>query len=395
MKRHVTIIVVGVVLVVWSASDLLAQPGRRGRGGKPVAGALPKKSRKPAGFNGKAKSGPVKVAPTWRGSKPTRKPSGAKATLKPAGAKASAITGLKPNGLPGAPSGKGGATGLKPLGGSLSKPTFGSGTPGLKPKPGIGSALSSGTGGGPGLKPAISPKSIASKLPHGKPAIGPPLPWHWHSHPQHHHHHHHWHHWGYRPWVWATWPRLRAWIACPVRSVTYCYYVTNGYVYNGDTQVASVVQYAEQANEIAESAEELDEDAEWMSLGVFSVVAKENDDVEVTVQLALAKDGTIGGTYQNSAANVTLPLSGAVDETTQRAAWKIGEQDAVVMETGLENLTKEKSSVLLHFENGTTEAWTMIQAWTMIRMDEEAAKNAIEQVAGSSAVDQFTVSAGS
>lgn len=170
--------------------------------------------------------------------------------------------------------------------------------------------------------------------------------------------------------------------------MTYSYYVTNGYVYNGDTQVASVTQYAEQANEIAETAEEQDEEAEWMALGVFGVVPKEGDPVEATVQLGLAKDGTIGGTYQNSAANVTLPVSGAVDETTQRAAWKIGEQDAVVMETGLENLTKQKSSVLLHFADGTTEAWTLI------RMDEEAAKKAIDQVVGDSAAGDLMAAMG-
>jgi len=378
MKKHVTTIVVGIALVVWFSSDLLAQPGRRGRGGKPAAGSLPKKSGKPPVSTSKKKSGPAKLAPTFGGTKPTIKPSGTKAKLKPSGGTASATPGLKPSRLLGLPSGKGGATGLKPLGSSSPKPGLGGSTLGLKPKSGIGSALSPGTGGGPGLKPALSPKSIASKLPHGKPAIG--SPWHWHAH---HHHNHHWHQWGYRPWVCATWSGLRAWIGGPVRPVTYTYYVSNGYVYNGDAQVASVTQYAEQADEIAETAEEQDEDAEWMALGVFGVVPKEGDQVEATMQLGLAKDGTIGGTYQNSAANVTLPLSGAVDETTQRAAWKIGEQDAVVMETGLENLTKEKSSVLLHFENGITEAWTMI------RMDEEAAKNAIGQVVGNSVVEQL------
>ncbi len=381
MKNCAVVTAVVVALVVWVASDALAQPGRPGAGGKPGAKASPKAPgvAKPAG-------------------NPTARPGVGTSPAKPNIPKVfSKHSPTKPSTLPGVFPGKGGKPGLKPGGGSSFKPGLGGGLSGLKPRPGIspglkpgiggGSNPKFGIGGGPGLKPAISPKAIAGKFPHGKPAIGPPLLWHLH-HPHHNHHHHcHWHHWNYRPWVWATWRGLHGWLGYPARPIVYSYYVSGGYVYNGGTQITTVAQYAEQANEIAESAEEQDEDAEWMSLGVFGIVQNEGDDVEVTVQLALAKDGTIGGTYRNTAVDVTLPVSGAVDESTQRAAWEIGEDDAVVMETGLENLTKDKSSVLLHFDNGVTETWTMI------RMDESAAKEVVAELDDKSSLEQLAKAA--
>lgn len=187
--------------------------------------------------------------------------------------------------------------------------------------------------------------------------------------------------------MWATWRGLRGWLGYPLRPIVYRYYVSGGYIYDGGDQISTVIQYAEQANEIAETAEEQEEDAEWMPMGVFGVVHNEGDDIEVTVQLALAKDGTIGGTYRNTAIDVTLPLAGAVDESTQRAAWKIGDEDAVVMETGLENLAKDKSTVLLHFDNGVTETWQLI------RIDESAAKEVVAELDDKSTLEQLAEAA--
>jgi len=382
MKRHYAVTAVAVVLIVWLSSDVLAQPGRPGAGIKPVAKAPPKAFGKPAVSASKTKPGVAKPA-----ASPTTKPSIPKAFAKPGTAKPLSKPGSKPGVLPGVFPSKGGKPGLKPSVGASLKPGLGGGFSGLKPKAGISPGLKPGSGGGPGLKPGISPKLIAGKFPHGKPIIGPPALWHLHHHHPHHHHYCHWHHWNYQPWKWATWNGLHGWLGYPVRPIAYSYYVSGGYVYNGGTQITTVTQYAEQANDIAEAAEEQEEDAEWMSLGVFGVVPKEGDEVEVTLQLALAKDGTIGGTYRNSAVDVTLPLSGAVDEKTQRAAWRIGEDDPVVMETGVENLTKDKSTVLLHFENGTTETWTMI------RMDESAAKEVVADLGRSTTLEQLAEAA--
>ena len=153
MKRHYAVTAVAVVLIVWLSSDVSAQPGRPSAGIKPGAKAPPKASGKPG----------------------TRKP-----LSKPE---------LKPSTPPGVFLRKGGKPGLKPGGGSSPKLGLGRGFSGLKPKAGLSPVLKPGIGGGPGLKPAISPKLIAGKFPHGKPAIGPPALWHLHHHPHRPHIH--------------------------------------------------------------------------------------------------------------------------------------------------------------------------------------------------------------
>ncbi|NOZ23758.1 MAG: hypothetical protein GXP25_21995 [Planctomycetes bacterium] len=224
--------------------------------------------------------------------------------------------------------------------------------PGLKPG-----------GGRPGWKPGQGPN---------RPGRWPSRPGYWHGYgPTYNVHYrgrYHWYHCGYRPWAWATWGGVCAWIGYTSRPVYYNYVVVDGAVYNGETEVAPAADYAEQATEIADAAQPTAEDVDWMPLGIFGVTPKQGDEVQVTVQLAATKDGTIGGTYENTAENVVLALQGSIDKTTQRAAWKVGEEDAIVMETGLDNLTKDVSTVLLHFPGGVTEAWVMT------RMDKETAK---------------------
>ena len=152
--------------------------------------------------------------------------------------------------------------------------------------------------------------------------------------------------------------------------------VSDGYVYNGDTRVGSTEEYAEQATEIADATEQPADGAEWMPLGVFGIAPQEGQEVQATLQLAATKDGTIGGTYYNPKENTTLDLAGSIDQQTQRAAWKVGEQDAIVMETGVDNFTKDVSTVLLFFEGGVTESWVMT------RMDKETAQKMETEVEG-------------
>lgn len=98
-----------------------------------------------------------------------------------------------------------------------------------------------------------------------------------------------------------------------------------------------------------------------MPVGLFAIVPQGTQDVNVTVQLAVGKNGAIAGTYFNKEGNITLPLQGAIDKTKQRAVWKVGEEEAVTMETGLDSLTKDKSTVILFFSDGVSEVWDMVR----------------------------------
>jgi len=147
-------------------------------------------------------------------------------------------------------------------------------------------------------------------------------------------------------------------------------YYDDGNVYYGDQQAATAEQYAQQAMTIADAgAEELDQVIEsdttdqmdWMSLGVFALTNEEKGAPTMYLQMAVAKDGTISGTYFNSSTDQTQTIQGSVDKRTQRAAWTIGENDQTVLETGIYNLTKDETPVLVHFGTAQTQQWLLVR----------------------------------
>ncbi|MEW6360207.1 MAG: hypothetical protein AB1696_27990 [Planctomycetota bacterium] len=283
---------------------------------------------------------------------------------------------------PGLTPGMGSRPGLVP--GSGTKPGLQPGA-GSRPGPTPGQLSSSRPGAGvrpevrkPGLKPAgaIRPGGKPGERP-TRPGTWPAKPGDWRGYHQGDYHRHcHWRHGRYRPWAWVTWGALCGWIGYSSAPEYYDYGVDDGYVYNGETQVAPVDQYAQQATEIADAAQEQPENADWMPLGVFGIAPQQGQAVQAALQLASTKDGTIGGTYYNSAEGAMLSVAGSIDQQTQQAAWKVGEEDAVVMETGIGNFTKDVSTILLHFPGGVTESWVMT------RMDQQTAKKMEDIVEG-------------
>tara|TARA_R110002111_G_scaffold191869_1_gene258150 strand:- start:41842 stop:42912 length:1071 start_codon:yes stop_codon:yes gene_type:complete len=185
----------------------------------------------------------------------------------------------------------------------------------------------------------------------------------------------HYRRYGYRPWVWTTFGGLSAWIGYnSLAPVVYNYSVSDGYIYNNGAQVAPVTDYESQADQIAGSVPPPENATEWMSVGVFAIVPQGTKDVDVTVQLAVGKNGAVAGTYFKKDGNITLPLQGAIDEAKQRVAWKIGEEDPITMETGLDSLTRDKSTVIIYFSAGVSEIWDML------RIDEETAQLAQQEL---------------
>lgn len=150
--------------------------------------------------------------------------------------------------------------------------------------------------------------------------------------------------------------------------------MSDGYIYNDGQQVASVSDYEAQADQIAESVPPPDDASEWMSVGVFAILPEGVEEVDVTVQLAVGKNGAVAGTYYKSDGDISLPLQGAIDEKNQRVAWKVGEEDAITMETGLDSLTKDQSKVIIYFSEGVSETWNMQ------RIDEDTAKKAQQEI---------------
>ena len=98
-------------------------------------------------------------------------------------------------------------------------------------------------------------------------------------------------------------------------------------------------------------------------------------DSDLLLQLAVTKDGVIGGTLHNQATGETFPVEGMVDKKTQRAAWHYEDANKadVLIETSIYNLTKPDCTALVHF--GPTD----MQVWQLVRLEAPAEGDAPAQ----------------
>jgi hypothetical protein len=146
-----------------------------------------------------------------------------------------------------------------------------------------------------------------------------------------------------------------------------CYYEGDTVYYEGEA-VATADEYAEQAIGFADTGAQTidaaiaaDSDIEWMPLGVFALVHESQGEPTMYMQLQVAEDGTISGTYYNTVSESSQTLQGAVDKESQRAAWSVGDKSQTIVETGLYNLTKDEAPALLHFGTEKTQNWLLVR----------------------------------
>ena len=142
------------------------------------------------------------------------------------------------------------------------------------------------------------------------------------------------------------------------------YFEGDNVVYEGDT-IATTEQYIQQAQDLAASVPEAADPnkVEWLPLGVFALGGSDGDVEESTLflQLAVSKEGIIAGTFQNTATDKAFEVEGMVDSKTQRTAWGPVGEKWPIMETSLFNLTENEASALLHFEDGSSQQWTLVR----------------------------------
>ncbi len=141
---------------------------------------------------------------------------------------------------------------------------------------------------------------------------------------------------------------------------------SNNNVYINGEQVATADEFAQSAAELATVAPPANEQqaaqAEWMPLGTFGVSSNQSD-VEPTrvIQLAVSKEGIVSGTLYNIKTDQTQSVQGQVDKQTQRVAFRIGESENIVVETGLYNLTQDNAPALVHFGQEKVEEWLLVR----------------------------------
>lgn len=134
-----------------------------------------------------------------------------------------------------------------------------------------------------------------------------------------------------------------------------------GYV-NGD-EVGTAEQYYEQAASLATTGaqSEAPADGDWLPLGVFALTKPDQTQSDVSIQLAVNKQGVIRGNYTDTKNDKTQLIQGSVDKQTQRAAFTVGDNTTDLIETGLYNLTKDEAPCLLHFGSERTEQWLLVR----------------------------------
>lgn len=140
----------------------------------------------------------------------------------------------------------------------------------------------------------------------------------------------------------------------------------NNTVYVGGQPIASAESYAMSAAELATvpapASEQEAAAAEWMPLGTFAVSSTQQDvDPGRVLQLAVSKTGIVSGTLYNSTTDSAQSVLGQVDPQTQRVAFRIGENENVIIETGLGNLSQNEAAALVHFGPKQQETWLLVR----------------------------------
>ncbi|RCS41049.1 hypothetical protein DTL42_20890 [Bremerella cremea] len=169
-------------------------------------------------------------------------------------------------------------------------------------------------------------------------------------------------------WQWASWNSVGAWMAYyPATPIYYDYgnnvtYVDNSVYVNGQ-DVGTSQQYYDQASQLATQGAEANapSDGDWMPLGVFALTKTDETKSNVTIQLAINKQGIVRGNYTDNQSGDTQVIQGSVDKKTQRVAFTVGDNKNDVVETGLYNLTKDEAPVLIHFGADKTEQWLLVR----------------------------------
>jgi hypothetical protein len=99
-----------------------------------------------------------------------------------------------------------------------------------------------------------------------------------------------------------------------------------------------------------------------MPLGTFAVSTSEKEtDPSRVMQLAVDRQGIISGTMFNTSTDQTQAIQGQVDKETQRVAFRIGDNENIVAETGLYNLTQSEAQLLVHYGAERTETFLLVR----------------------------------
>jgi hypothetical protein len=170
-------------------------------------------------------------------------------------------------------------------------------------------------------------------------------------------------------WRPITWGALSGYGAYAAEPVYYDY--GDNVVYSGDTVTFNGVteipaeQYVQEAVDLATAGKEAKvEDPksdDFKSLGVFAMVGEGETKATNIFQLAVNKAGVMRGEYYNALTDTSEPVYGSVDNKTQRAAWTVADKKTPLYEAGIANLTKDETTMLVHFSKQNLQQFTLVR----------------------------------
>jgi len=163
-------------------------------------------------------------------------------------------------------------------------------------------------------------------------------------------------------WTAATWASAGAYCGCDDSAPVYYDYGNNvtyqdNSVYVNGQDAGSSQEYYDQASSLASAGadSQASPDENWLPLGVFAMTKGNETQADLTLQLAVNKQGIIRGNATDAADKKTQTVQGSVDKSTQRVAFTVGDDKTTVVETGLYNLTKDEAPALIHVGKDKTE----------------------------------------
>jgi hypothetical protein len=178
--------------------------------------------------------------------------------------------------------------------------------------------------------------------------------------------------WAYgSAWVYAPWATLGVWLGCPPGQPVYYDYGNNvvsqnNSIYMNGQDMGTSAEYYQEAQNLAASGADGASGDQWMPLGVFAISESGQTSANLVLQLAVNKQGTIRGNMTNTKSNTNEQVEGAVNKQTERAAWTIGDDSTTVYETGIYNLTKDQTPVIVH--DGADKTKQLL----LVRLDQNA-----------------------
>jgi hypothetical protein len=139
--------------------------------------------------------------------------------------------------------------------------------------------------------------------------------------------------------------------------------IINDTVYLNGQKVSSATEYAQQADALAQTGRRAQPaaDEEWQPLGVFGLMQGDEETAQRMFQLAVNKAGVLRGNYYDAVADHTLPVYGSLDKKTQRVAWSIGDKKEIVFEAGMNNLTQNETTILVHFGKESSQQMLLVR----------------------------------